>query len=206
MRRLHRVVLAAALIALAPALAGCENFDWDKLDFLHLNQKKPLPGKRVLLFPNGVPGVSQGIPKQYTEQYQKQQQQQQQQNDAALTPLPGQTANPPAAAPVRATGKPQQITVTETPPAKPAPKKTAKRKIEHRHKRTAKRKTKPKPKQTAAKPAPSSASAWPTSSQQQQKAAPWSSSSQTETSSWPSANQTTDSPWPSAPPSGTFSK
>ena len=65
MRRMHRIVLLIGLVALAPVLAGCEDFDMDKFDFLHLNEKKKLPGERKDVFPQGVPGVSQGIPPEY---------------------------------------------------------------------------------------------------------------------------------------------
>jgi len=65
MRRMHRIVLLIGLVALAPVLAGCEDFDMDKFDFLHLNDKKKLPGERKDVFPQGVPGVSQGIPPEY---------------------------------------------------------------------------------------------------------------------------------------------
>ena len=40
------------------ALAGCETFDLDNI----FNQKKPLPGDRRAVFPEGVPGVQQGVP------------------------------------------------------------------------------------------------------------------------------------------------
>lgn len=41
-----------ATLALAiPALAGCSNFDPDKLDVFGLNEKKKLPGDRKELFP-----------------------------------------------------------------------------------------------------------------------------------------------------------
>src|SRR5674476_1424295 len=65
MRRMQRIVLLAALVALAPVLVGCENFDMDKLDVFGLNEKKKLPGDRKAVFPEGVPGVSQGIPQEY---------------------------------------------------------------------------------------------------------------------------------------------
>ncbi len=65
MRRMHRIVLLVGLIALAPVLAGCESFDMDKFDIFGLNEKKKLPGDRKPVFPEGVPGVSQGIPSEY---------------------------------------------------------------------------------------------------------------------------------------------
>lgn len=67
MRRMQRVVLLVALVALAPVLAGCENFDVDKLDVFGLNEKKKLPGDRKAVFPEGVPGVSQGIPPEFVK-------------------------------------------------------------------------------------------------------------------------------------------
>ncbi len=65
MRRVQRIVLLATLIALAPVVSGCADFDPDKLDIFHLNDKKKLPGVREPVFPGGVPGVTQGIPQEY---------------------------------------------------------------------------------------------------------------------------------------------
>jgi len=67
MRRMQRIVLLVGLVALAPVLAGCENFDMDKLDVFGLNEKAKLPGDRKAVFPQGVPGVSQGIPPEYVK-------------------------------------------------------------------------------------------------------------------------------------------
>jgi cell division septation protein DedD len=135
MRRLPRFVLLAALVAFMPALAGCENMDFDKFDFLGLNKKKPLPGDRKPLFPEGVPGVSQGIPKEYTRSYIDQQQ-----NDATQTqPAAGETA---------ASGAAEKKTAAVEPAEKLKPK--------PKPKRTAKHKAKPKPPATAATPANSS--------------------------------------------------
>ena len=67
MRRMPRIVLFVALVALAPGLAGCANFDPDSWDFFGLNDKKKLPGDRKPLFPEGVPGVSQGIPPEFVK-------------------------------------------------------------------------------------------------------------------------------------------
>src|ERR1035437_9629662 len=67
MRRSQRLIAAAVLIALSGALAGCSsslsNFDpSDLLDFL--DTKKKLPGERKPVFPDGVPGLEQGVPKE----------------------------------------------------------------------------------------------------------------------------------------------
>lgn len=65
MRRIHRIVFLITLAAALPALSGCADFDADKLDIFGLNEKKKLPGERKAIFPEGVPGVSQGIPPEY---------------------------------------------------------------------------------------------------------------------------------------------
>jgi len=64
MRRIHLIVLASWVV-IAPVLAGCADFDPDKWDVFGWNEKKKLPGDRRAVFPEGVPGVSQGIPKEY---------------------------------------------------------------------------------------------------------------------------------------------
>ena len=67
MRRPQRLIAAAVLVVLSGALAGCGggglgNFDpSDLLDFL--DTKKKLPGERKPVFPDGVPGLDQGVPK-----------------------------------------------------------------------------------------------------------------------------------------------
>jgi hypothetical protein len=65
MRRRHRIVLAATLVALASLLAGCEGFDTEKFDIFGMNDKQKLKGERKQLFPEGVPGVTQGLPPEY---------------------------------------------------------------------------------------------------------------------------------------------
>jgi hypothetical protein len=60
--RARPILLLVGLLAAAPMLTACTDFDPDKLDFFHLNEKKKLPGERKELFPQGVPGVAQGIP------------------------------------------------------------------------------------------------------------------------------------------------
>lgn len=67
MRRSQRLIAAIVAAALCSALAGCgggglANFDpSDLLDFL--DTKKKLPGERKPVFPEGVPGLEQGVPK-----------------------------------------------------------------------------------------------------------------------------------------------
>ena len=66
MRVSQRLIAATVLVALSCVLAGCGtngSFDpTDALDFL--DTKKKLPGDRKPVFPQGVPGVEYGVPKE----------------------------------------------------------------------------------------------------------------------------------------------
>src|SRR5712675_1642931 len=98
MRRSHRLIAAAVLIALSGALAGCaggmSSFDpSDMLDWLET--KKKLPGDRKPVFPEGVPGLEQGVPK---DMYKGAQQQQPDPNAPAVAALP---VEPPPAEPAK---------------------------------------------------------------------------------------------------------
>jgi hypothetical protein len=189
MRRLHRVVMLAMLLALAPALAGCENFDPDKLDFLGLNKKKPLPGDRKPLFPEGVPGVSQGIPPEYLKGNE------QEQTGAAVADTaqmpPGQAGATPGGA-----AQPNAKTAAVEPAAEAKPK------------------AQPKPKRHIVKRAPvKKVTVKPVAAQQpqqQQQLEPWPATQQQPAppaqSPWPAPAQSSTAPWPSAPAPGTFSK
>ena len=70
MRRSQRLIAAAVLISLSGVLAGCSDSmsklsDWDPTDMLDfLDNKKKIPGDRKPVFPEGVPGLDQGVPKQ----------------------------------------------------------------------------------------------------------------------------------------------
>jgi hypothetical protein len=68
MRLSQRLIAAAVLIALSGALAGCGGGgfgNWDPTDLLDfLDTKKKLPGDRKPVFPEGVPGLDQGVPKE----------------------------------------------------------------------------------------------------------------------------------------------
>ena len=92
MRRSQRLIAAAVVIALSGVLGGCSsgmsNFDpSDLLDFL--DTKKKLPGERKPVFPEGVPGLEQGVPKElYKGSRQEQIDQQNAQAAAASAPPP----------------------------------------------------------------------------------------------------------------------
>ncbi|MEW6452184.1 MAG: hypothetical protein AB1490_16120 [Pseudomonadota bacterium] len=66
MMRKHRALLIVFALAAGGMLAGCESFDPDSM----FNQKKPLPGDRRAVFPEGVPGVPQGVPQELVQGYQ----------------------------------------------------------------------------------------------------------------------------------------
>src|SRR3954467_14105413 len=98
MRRPQRLIAASVLIALCGALAGCaggmSSFDpTDMLDFL--DTKKKLPGERKPVFPQGVPGLEQGVPK---DLYKSNVEQQQQQDAAAAAAQPAEQQKPKNAA------------------------------------------------------------------------------------------------------------
>ena len=123
MRRPQRLIAAAVLVAFSGALGGCSsgfgsNFDpSDLLDFL--DTKKKLAGDRKPVFPDGVPGLEQGVPK---ELYKGAQQTDQQQNADAAPGAMAPAAPPPPEEPKskqmsRSKGKGKQAAVTATAPA-----------------------------------------------------------------------------------------
>jgi hypothetical protein len=186
MRRIHIVTLVG-LILVGPVLAGCADFDLDKLDVFGLNEKKKLPGERKELFPGGVPGVTQGIPPEFMKGNQP----------------PPETAQAPAA------DQNKQATGAE------AGSKTAA--AEEEPKPAPKRKPKPRaptqvrvggPQPQNAEPQPQQqATPWP--QQQQQPAAQHAPqpAQQQGQAPWPAQGQTNASaPWPAAPSPGTFSR
>jgi hypothetical protein len=119
MRRSQRLIAAAVLIALSSALAGCagglSSFDpSDLLDFL--DTKKKLPGERKPVFPDGVPGLEQGVPKElYKGSAQERLDQQNAQAAAAAAAPPPEEPKPKHAA--KSKGKSQQPAAAGTEPA-----------------------------------------------------------------------------------------
>lgn len=111
MRRTSRLIAAAVLIAFTGVLSGCSSFDpSDMLDWL--DTKKKLPGDRKPVFPEGVPGLEQGVPK---DMY-KGAQQQQDPNAPAVAalpvePPPAEPAKPSKSAKVRKTRQPASTAV-----------------------------------------------------------------------------------------------
>lgn len=113
--RMRRVVLLVSLLAIGPVLANCSNFDPDSLDVFGLNEKKKLPGERKDLFPNGVPGVTQGIPPEYLRSNQQQADTAQaapaQANAAAAPPAEEAKPKPKAKPRPRTASRPTRVTV-----------------------------------------------------------------------------------------------
>jgi hypothetical protein len=67
-RHTSRLLAAAFALCLAAPLGGCGSLSapsWDPTDLLDfLDTKKRTPGERKPVFPEGVPGISQGVPKE----------------------------------------------------------------------------------------------------------------------------------------------
>jgi len=168
MRANSRIVMLAALALAIPALAGCTNFDPDKLDVFGLNEKKKLPGERKDLFPGGVPGVTQGIPPEYVK---------------------GNHPPPETAQALQAPTSEQNKAAEEVEPEKKA---TAEPEPKPKPKRAAKPRTaSQQPAQAASQPQQQMAP-WPQQNPQpapQQAQSPWPTQGQSTTAPWPSSPQ-----------------
>ena len=118
MRRPQRLIAATILIALSGALAGCSsigNFDpTDMLDFL--DTKKKLPGERKAVFPDGVPGLEQGVPKDLYKGARQIDEPTAQ--AAAAAPLP--PPEPKSKGSAKSRGKQAPVAVSAAPAAAPA--------------------------------------------------------------------------------------
>lgn len=90
MRVMQRLVSAAVLVTLASVLTGCGGASsWDPSDLLDfMDTKKKLPGDRKPVFPEGVPGLEQGVPRDLYKESQQRQQAEQAAAAAAAAPPP----------------------------------------------------------------------------------------------------------------------
>ena len=117
MRRMQRLIAASVLIALSGAVAGCSSglSSFDPMDMLDwIDTKKKLPGERKPVFPEGVPGLEQGVPKSlYKGASQQEIDQQNAQAAAAAAAQPAQDAKPKRTA----KSKNKQPTTANTDPA-----------------------------------------------------------------------------------------
>jgi hypothetical protein len=94
MRLSQRLIAAAVLVSLSAVLGGCSSSlgSWDPTDLLDfLDTKKKLPGDRKPVFPDGVPGLEQGVPK---ELYKGAQEQPDQQNANVVAAPPPPVEEP----------------------------------------------------------------------------------------------------------------
>jgi hypothetical protein len=118
MRRSQRLIAAAVVIALSGALAGCggggfSSFDpSDLLDFM--DTKKKLPGDRKPVFPEGVPGIEQGVPRDLYKG--SSQQQIDRQNAQAVAAASGPPPQPLNSKQSRGKGKPPATASTAPAP------------------------------------------------------------------------------------------
>ena len=70
MNRFARIGFVFLALSLGVLLAGCEGFDPTSfMDSDFFNTKKRLPGERKPVFPEGTPGVTQGVPKELVKGY-----------------------------------------------------------------------------------------------------------------------------------------
>src|SRR6266849_6039480 len=100
MKRFARVIFTVSALSLGLVLAGCETFDPTTIfDLEMFNTKKKLPGERRAVFPEGTPGVPQGVPQELVKGYQSPEQaepppQQAQPAEAKPKPKPKVVAKP----------------------------------------------------------------------------------------------------------------
>jgi hypothetical protein len=131
MRGPKRLIALAVAVALSGVVAGCSTANFDPSDLLDfLDTKKKLPGERKPVFPEGVPGLEQGVPKDlYKGARQQQVDDPNAQAAAAPPPEPTQKSaskskgkgKPPAAEPAAA-ANPDADEEGSTAAAPPAPK------------------------------------------------------------------------------------
>ena len=177
-----RVGLTVGALLIGFSLVGCEDFDPTALfDSELFNTKKKLPGERIPVFPEGTPGVPQGVPPELVKGYQ--------------APPDPATASREASSKTASKEAPNKEAPNKEASSKDASKETSKQADAEPTELKPKPKPKPKPK-VAAKPAgqtTASAAPAPQPAPQSQQ--------------WPDQSQTQQAPaaaaWPgSARPSG----
>ena len=113
MTRLVRMGTIASALALVLPLAACSSFDpSDILDNIMSSQKKPLVGDRKPLFPDGTPGVQQGLPPDLVKGYKPP-------ADAPPSDSTGATAATAEDPKAKPKPKPKPKVVAAPPPADP---------------------------------------------------------------------------------------
>jgi hypothetical protein len=189
MRCFRRGLLTVAGLILSLSVAGCGSFD--PTDWF--SNKKPIPGERRAVFPEGVPGVPQGIPPELKRNEPPP-------ADPALASVDGGS---PAAAP-QATAP---AAAEEKPAAKPKPRVASRPKAQPKPKQA----RRPPPPRPSSEPAPTQVRVQPSKPQQapaqtaQPAAQQPSSGDQSVWGPTPGQSQQTrargaSAPWPAPPP------
>ena len=87
MNRFASTGLIMVALSLGLVLGGCEGFDPTSfMDSDFFNTKKRLPGERKSVFPEGTPGVPQGVPRELVKGYESTEQAEQTQPTAQAAP------------------------------------------------------------------------------------------------------------------------
>ena len=109
MRSLARVVLAAVVASTGPVLSACSSSSLDSLDPTEwFDSKKKLTGERKPVFPEGVPGVTSGVPPELVKGYQEPEGGVSDPAKAAAEAAAETPAKPKKPAPQRTASKPKQ--------------------------------------------------------------------------------------------------
>jgi outer membrane biosynthesis protein TonB len=149
MRKLSRLGLTLGTLSLSLMLTACENFDPTAIfDAEIFNTKKRLPGERKPVFPEGTPGVPQGVPPELIKGHQPPAEpeatpKQANADSAEEKPKPKPKPKPKVA-------KPAETSAPTTGSAQPAPSATQQAQ---------------RPEQPAQAQRPATASGWPSSAQ-----------------------------------------
>src|SRR6516165_8706657 len=113
MNRFARIGLTVLALSLGVLLAGCEGFDPTSfMDSDFFNTKKRLPGERKPVFPEGTPGVTQGVPKELVKGYQPGEQVQEPQPQSTVQAQPDEP-KPEAKAEAKPKPKPKPRVVAK---------------------------------------------------------------------------------------------
>ena len=110
MSRFARVILTVSALSLT--LGGCESFDPTAIfDAEIFNTKKKLPGERQPVFPEGTPGVSQGVPPELVKGYQPPPEPEPAAKEATAEPKPKSRPKPKVVAKPKDDSTPTAVTV-----------------------------------------------------------------------------------------------